>query len=801
MVSERYSRSSPRRELAGLLIGVCGAGAVTLLALADLSPVIPALLYVLVIAAAAVAGGAVAGFATAVCSFLPYVYFFVSPPHSFSVTGGEQIVVMLVFALVAALLSLVIDRERRLQAQAQVAAAQTRRLEAVAAALLKARTPEEVLEIVLNEGVSAAEARAGVIALLTAGGDELEVIAERGYPDGRMERWQRFAVDGPFPLSEAVRTGEAIYIGTTPERDRRYPTFTYLREDSHALACLPLRFEERIIGGVALTFPGEQQFPPERRALKEALVAQAANALERARLDEAERQARERLLFLSEASAALASSLDYGETLRRLAQLVVPTIADWCVIDMLAADGSVERLAIAHRDPDKVRFGWEFSRRYPTDPAAEQGIAEVIRSRKPQFTPEITEELFVASAAGDEEWLRIMRELGLSSSITVPLVARDQELGALSLLCTGDRRFTAAELEFAQELARRAAVAVDNARLHAEVERRADAARALQHVTEAVVLVDRAGAPRYWNAAAAALFGEGARPLGQWAAVRAALDDLDAPEAVPVTVPVELAGRERWLQVSRVEFDEGRVYAAHDVTDERELERTRSEFVATASHELRTPIAAVYGAFQTLLREDVTVDAESERRLLQIGAQESERLARVVDDLLLAGQLEGGAPRIEPVRCDVRRLVTELVETTSVRLGGTHTLAAQVDEALEPIVCDPMRLRQVLANLIENAIKYSPNGGPITVSAGAEARAAKIEVRDSGIGIPERDHRRIFDRFVRLDPALSRGVGGTGLGLYICRELVVRMGGRISVRSHEGDGSTFTVELPLTAAP
>jgi signal transduction histidine kinase len=787
-----------RRELVGLLIGVSGAGAVTLLALADVSPVIPALLYVLAIAAATLAGGAVPAFVTAAISFLPYIYFFVTPPHSFSVAGGEQIVVMAAFAVVAAVLSFVIERERRLRERAQAATAQTRRLEAVAAALLRARTPEEVLQVVMTEGVSAAEARAGVIALLTPEGDELEVVADRGYPDGRLKRWQRFALDGEFPLSEAVRTGKGVYIGTTAERDLRYPTFTYLREESHGLACLPLRFEERIIGGIALSFPGEQEFPPERRALKEALVAQAANALERARLDQAEREARERLLFLSEASVTLALSLDDGETLRRLAQLVVPTVADWCVIDMLASDGSIERVAIAHRDPGKVRFGWEFSERYPTDPAAAQGVAQVIRTREPQFTPEIPEEMFVASARGDEEWLRIMRELGLASAITVPLVAREQALGALSLLCVGDRRFTAADLELAQELARRAAVAVDNARLHDEVERRADAARALHHVTEAVVLVDRGGAPRYWNDAAAALFGRGAEPLAEWPAVAAALGHAGA-DAVPVTAPVQLDGHERWLQVSRVDFDEGRVYAAHDVTEERELERTRSEFVATASHELRTPIAAVYGAFQTLLRDDVAISAEAEHRLLQIGLQESERLTRVVDDLLLAGELDGGAPRIAPARCDVRLLVAEVVEASAARLNGTHTLVAQVDDALEPIVCDQMRLRQVLANLIENAIKYSPDGGPVTVSARAAGPGATIEVEDRGIGIPERDHRRIFERFVRLDPALGRGVGGTGLGLYICRELVVRMGGRISVRSREGEGSTFAIELPLTA--
>jgi signal transduction histidine kinase len=688
--------------------------------------------------------------------------------------------------------------ERRLQARIEEATAHTRRLEAVASALLGARTPQEVLDIVVAEGVSAAEARAGVIGLLTADGAEIEVVAHRGFPPGRLDRWLRFGVADPTPLSEAVRTGEPVFLTTTAERDRRYPLFAYLREESHALACLPLRFENRIIGGLSLTFPTDEEFPPERRALKVALAAQAAHALERTRLDEAEREARERLAFLSQASAALSSSLDYEETLRRLADLVVPQVADWCVIDMLGEDGSIGRVAIAHRDPEKVRVGWEFSRRYPTDPEAEQGVAQVLRSGEAQFLPVVDDGLLALSSRGDPEWLRIVRELGLSSSITVPLIVREQVLGALSLLRAQGRHFGEADFDLARELARRAAAAVDNARLHAQVEQRADAARALRHVAEAVVLVDEERVPRYWNEAAAALFADDAGPVAGWETVAGALAD-ESPEGLPVTLPVELGGWERWLQISRVEFDEGCVYAAHDVTDERELERTRSEFVATASHELRTPIAAVYGTFRTLLREDVTLQPDRERALLEIGLQESERLARVVDDLLLVGQLDSGAPRIEQTSCDLQALVAGLVEATAPRLNGTHLLATAIADDVQPVRCDPMRLRQVLANLIENAIKYSPDGGTVTVSAASERRMTRIDVSDTGIGIPEHDQQRIFERFVRLDPALTRGVGGTGLGLYICRELVERMGGRISVSSRLGAGSTFTVELPAAA--
>ena len=148
------------------------------------------------------------------------------------------------------------------------------------------------------------------------------------------------------------------------------------------------------------------------------------------------------------------------------------------------------------------------------------------------------------------------------------------------------------------------------------------------------------------------------------------------------------------------------------------------------------------------------------------------------------------------VSCDLGHLCEDVVQAAASRVGEPHAFAVSVDPALEPIRCDPMRLRQVLANLIENAVKYSPDGGRIDVSARRHGDEVTIAVEDEGIGIPEREQKRIFDRFVRLDPDLSRGVGGAGLGLYISLELVTRMGGRLSVTSREGKGSTFRVELP-----
>jgi K+-sensing histidine kinase KdpD len=721
-------RGSVRTHGPALVGAVAGPALVTLLTFTDADAAIPRALYIAAIALAAL-GGTVPGLVAAAISFVAFTEAFAPPPlESLGISNFSEAVSLVVFVGVAFAVGQLVARERRARRKSEAAAADTRRLEAVARALGRARKPQEVLDVILTEGLAAAEARAGLIGVLTDEGKTVEVIAQRGYDNVRFDRWGRFGVDEQLPLSEAIRTGRPVFLASTAERDERYPLLAGLTETSHALACLPLVFEGRTIGGLVLSFPTDQVFDAERRALKEALAAQAAQALDLARLDEAERDLRERLAFLAQASAVLSYSLDEERTLRRLVELCVPRLGDRCEVDLGTEDSSVELSA---------------------------------------------------------------------SRIRVPLIARGRALCALVLELDGsERQYGQADLELAVDLAHRAAVAVDNARLHEEVERRADAARALQYVADAVVLVGRDGRPRYWNAAAGELLGE-TEALDQWKQVRAQLENEDTMTA-PVTLPVQLDGRERWVQISRAEFEEGCVYALRDVTEERSLERTRSEFVATASHELRTPIAAVYGTFQTLLREDIELDPERQQQFLRLGLQESDRLRRIVEDVLLAGELNAGNPELTAGACDVQELLAELVESTQRRIDGKHTLVLDVQPEVGAVECDPLRLRQVLANLIENAIKYSPKGGNVTVSAARSDGAVRIEVADQGIGIAEDDHERIFERFVRVDPALSSGVGGTGLGLYICRELVERMQGAISVDSRQGAGSTFAVELPVT---
>jgi len=684
------------------------------------------------------------------------------------------------------------------------------RLQRAADALISARTPAEVLDAVLTEGVRAANARAGLIAMLSADGEWLEVTAMRGYDSKYIDPFRRFPVAGDYPLSEAVRTGEGVFLRSERERDERYPELVGRSQEGHGLACLPLVGEQGPIGGLVFSFSTDEEFPPERRALKLTLARQVALALERAHLAEAEKALRERLSFLDEATALLTSSLDLERTLDRLASLAVRELADWCAIDVLVEDtGEIEGLVVAHPDPERKRWAEEVRRRTrPTRIDDDFDLtARVMRTGEAEFLPVVPQELLDEAARRDPEAAAALEHISIRSVITLPLRSGDRTFGALTLIAE-HREFDAADFALGRQLSARAAIAVENARLYREAERRAEAALALAYVGDGVVLLDPDGRVRFWNAAAAAITGVpeadalGRRPsevLPAWEEMTrpAELADAETPErARSVTVPLETAAGDRWVAVTGVAFDEGVVYALRDVTDEHVFERARSDFVATASHELRTPLAAVYGAARTLLRSDIEIPAEQRNRFLDIIVSETERLTTIVSQILLAGQIEEGRVDVSTAATDLRPLVESVLDSTRLRAPDQIELRLEQNGDRAVALVDEDKLRQVLVNLLDNAIKYSPDGGDVAVELAGGAGRVRLTVRDGGLGVPPGEQERIFEKFYRLDPALTRGVGGSGLGLFISRELVSRMGGSLTVRSQPGEGAAFVVDLP-----
>ena len=241
----------------------------------------------------------------------------------------------------------------------------------------------------------------------------------------------------------------------------------------------------------------------------------------------------------------------------------------------------------------------------------------------------------------------------------------------------------------------------------------------------------------------------------------------------------------------------GAVVVLHDITDLRKLERVRRDFVANVSHEFKTPLTAIQGFAETLLAGAMD-DRQNRVRFLEIILDHSRRLARLTDDLLKLSKMDAERLELEIRRLSVSQFVESCIEITQRSAAEKDLrISVNVGEKLPDIAADRRLLAEVLQNLLDNAIQYTPSGGQIMVSASANGNEVTFTVSDTGIGIPRADQPRIFERFYRVDVARSREVGGTGLGLSIAKHLVEAHGGRIWVESEVGQGSQFHFTVPV----
>jgi PAS domain S-box-containing protein len=380
------------------------------------------------------------------------------------------------------------DPARVAEAQARAAAdhaiGRLLTLQNVTAALNEATSADQIVQVILEQVHGAFAPSSGLIVLLDPEGKNLDIAGSFGYAGDLMEEWSSFPLAAPLPLSDAVRTGEPVITHSVAELKERYPVFSSLDPPNELFVGVPLDVKGRKVGGLGFSFESATSFNDEDVAFVRALGRQCAQALDRMQLYEKEREARRRaesaqrnLAFLAEASAILTGSLDYVKTLTTLAKLIVPGLAEWCSIDVLDEDTTTTHsLVVEHMDPAKVALAGELRRRYPPDPDADMGVANVVRTGLSELYPEITDEMIEATAR-DAEHLALLRNIGLSSAMIVPLSARGRTFGAVTIVGEGKRRFDQHDLSLAEELARRAALAVDNARLYQE---RSHVARTLQ---------------------------------------------------------------------------------------------------------------------------------------------------------------------------------------------------------------------------------------------------------------------------------------------------------------------------------
>jgi two-component system, OmpR family, phosphate regulon sensor histidine kinase PhoR len=240
----------------------------------------------------------------------------------------------------------------------------------------------------------------------------------------------------------------------------------------------------------------------------------------------------------------------------------------------------------------------------------------------------------------------------------------------------------------------------------------------------------------------------------------------------------------------------GAVLVLHDISELRRLERARRDFVANVSHEFKTPLTAIQGFAETLLGGALE-DTDNRYRFLEIIRNHAIRLSRLTDDLLKLSQIEAGKLELESRAVPIASLIEPCLETTRLRASSKSLhLESDYEADLAPIRGDLSSLQEILQNLLDNAVRYTPSGGHICVRAQSTGQEVVISVSDTGIGIPKVEQERIFERFYRADPARSREMGGTGLGLAIAKHLVEAHGGHIQVESEVSRGSTFSIFLP-----
>jgi len=323
------------------------------------------------------------------------------------------------------------------------------------------------------------------------------------------------------------------------------------------------------------------------------------------------------------------------------------------------------------------------------------------------------------------------------------------------------------------------------------------------HMTDGVVAFDHGGRLIHCNPAARAML---RRPVEEDSTYEELLGDLHPFQEVlalrrPNYVEDEMTVGENILEVYLAPFSDheqgGVLIMLHDVTEQHRNEERRKEFVANVSHELRTPLTNVRGYAETLRDGSGEIPVDTANSFLDTIINETDRMTNIVQDLLTLSRLDAGNAELNLTRFSFREAIESVYRSNILTAGSRqHELVCDLGD-LPLIVGDRSRLEQVMINIISNAIKYTPDGGHIRITAGAVGDSVWMEVADDGIGIPEKDRERVFDRFYRVDKARSRESGGTGLGLSIAREIVNRHHGKLFLVDRPGPGTTVRLELPI----
>jgi PAS domain S-box-containing protein len=603
--------------------------------------------------------------------------------------------------------------------------------------------------------------------------------------------------DGPF--GRAASQARVIAAPALADDDRLPDEWRSVaaRAGFRSLLSVPVAAPRHESGGLVVAFFGEaRMFSDDDLELARHLADATRGALERCELFEAERGARALAQQLTRTGRLLTTELDPAAVLDEVVEQAPALVhADACAIWVLEDDELVVSAA-GGRGADEALGS--------RSPANAWLSGDVVQSRAP----------VALENAGADPRLRELDPMlkgGNAAYLGVPLGGPEgAPLGVLAVYAAAPRPWREEEIEAMLALAASTSAALSNAELYQRVALEKERSFAiLANIADGIVAVDREGEVVLWNAAAEQITGVPAGDALGRTPFQVLQRTLESESDVPqgdrvVSIP---RGREEvLLSVTEAVMRDpagavaGRIFAFRDISADRLVEQMKSDFVSTVSHELRTPLTSIYGFAETLLRRDVMFGDEERLTFLGYIASESQRLTGIVDALLNVARLDTGDLQVHLAPTDVGDVVGQVVQSAQEAGANGHSFV--LDLPPEPLAAnaDPDKLRQVFSILLDNALRYSPAGGTVTVGAERRRETVEVSVADQGIGIPQADRDQIFRKFYRGTDAESRsGTGGTGLGLFIARGLVTAMGGRIWVDSREGEGSTFAFELPLAS--
>ena len=322
------------------------------------------------------------------------------------------------------------------------------------------------------------------------------------------------------------------------------------------------------------------------------------------------------------------------------------------------------------------------------------------------------------------------------------------------------------------------------------------------HMTDGVVAFSRKGELIHSNPAAAEMLRRSITPETTYEELFGELASLQDAMTAPDYLKKELEEDERYFQILLAPFDRdsrgGVLVVIHDVTEQRKNEEMRKEFVANVSHELRTPLTNIRSYAETIADNAGELPIEMEKKFLGVILNESDRMTHIVQDLLTLSRFDSGREDLKMTRFSFGTAVQDVYNAVYMEAQRhNHTLTVEIQPNMPDIVADRERVMQVMMNVVSNSIKYTPDGGVIHIYAGHKGGMVWMVVDDNGIGIPEKDRNRIFERFYRVDKARSRQSGGTGLGLSIAKEIVERHEGSLGLVDKDGPGLAVRMELKI----